>query len=534
MKILIAEDEQRTRESIGRELTELGYDNVKQASDGIEALELIEAFRPDVVLADIRMPRMDGLRLLQMMKSAEASPLFVIVSSYDSFEYAQTALEAGAFAYLLKPVATSELQSCLARVKLRLKRNQEDANRLSEADRKARTYIRLAQKQALQQWIEEENMDADDLHSRFKAVDITLPYEKFAVLAAGIDQLEGLAAGGRGSDIRLYNYCIENMTVEMIANLGVEILPFGTENEQGFLINFPAGPLLEEQLTHALNQIVQTVNQYFSFTITIGVGDTVLSLADIHTSFTQAKKAMMTRIAKEGNRTYFYRELESRLSSPSVLIDFEYEQKLFLSMEQNDKEGARLTLEQIYQANGQADNLMKLNFNVAVTLIKLLNRLGLNAETFLGSELKLYRQLNGCTSLERLLQALDEILEVIFAEIKKNEKIWNNSVIAKAMEYILAHYNEDISLQSVSDHINMSPAYLSKQFKKTYQQNFIEFLINYRVDKARELLKSGLYTAHEVSAMVGIKDEKHFFRTFKKVTGVTPGTYKRGKSLPED
>ncbi|OCT14711.1 hypothetical protein A8709_11045 [Paenibacillus pectinilyticus] len=530
MRILIAEDEKLTRESMERELRSFGYEIIEKAADGVEALAAIESFRPDVVLADIRMPRMDGLRLLQEARKASTSPIFVIVSSYDSFDYAKTALEEGVFAYLLKPVGKSDLRSCLTRVESRIHREAEETNRLTAVDHKAKKYMQLAKKQMLQQWFEEEKTDESELRAQFKAMDIVLPYDRFVVLTVSIDEFEKIAIGKSAADLQLYKYCIENMTLEMIAELGVEILSFEGEHEQGFLVNMPFDPLLEEKMAQTLEKIIEMVSQYLKFTVTVGVGEAVGSLTHIHKSYGQAKQAAMTRMKQGGNRMYVYRNMESKITVAAIVMDFETEQKLLFSMEKCEKENAKDILSGFYrQANDQSENFMKLNFNVAVTLMKLMNRLGMNPEPFLGSELKVYRKLNGCTNLEQLLLTLDGMLDVCFEEIRKNDKIWNNSVMAKAMDYIIHHYNEDISLQSIADHISMSPAYLSKQFKKTYNQNFIEFLIQYRIDKARELLKSGNYTANEVSSLVGIKDEKHFFRTFKKITGVTPGTYKRGK-----
>lgn len=530
MKILIVEDEKLTRESMELEISGLGYDRIASAADGIEALEAMAVFKPDVVLADIRMPRMDGLRLLQETRKTAASPIFVIVSSYDSFEYAKTALDEGAFAYLLKPVGKNDLKSCLTRVQHRIDRELDETKRVTAADHKAKKYIQLAQKQMLQQWIEEEKSDEAELRAHLKAMEVVLPYERFAVLSVSIDEYEKVAAGISGADLQLYKYCIENITLEMIAELGVTILPFEGEREQGFLLNMPVDPLLEDQLARTLDKILKTASQYLKFTVTVGVGGWAGTLAHVHRSYGQAKKAVMSRMTQGGNRTYFYREGEANLNPATAVMDFETEQKLFFSLEKCEKDEAKAILERFYrQAHEQTANFMKLNFNVAVTLIKLMNRLDMNPEPFLGSELKLYRQLNGCTSLEQLLRMLGDILDVCFEHIGKNEKLWNHSVMSKAMDYIIGRYNEEISLQSISNHINMSPAYLSKQFKKTYNQNFIEFLIQYRIDKARELLKSGNYTANEVSSLVGFKDEKHFFRTFKKITGVTPGTYKRGK-----
>ncbi|MEX2104312.1 MAG: response regulator, partial [Bacilli bacterium] len=137
MKILIVEDEKLTRDSLENDFKELGYSSVEKASDGIEALESIEVNKPDVIFADVRMPRMDGLRLLHEIKKSGSPPIFVVVSSYDSFEYAKTALEQGAFAYLLKPVGENDLKSCLGRIENRIVHDQTKASRIMEADHKA-------------------------------------------------------------------------------------------------------------------------------------------------------------------------------------------------------------------------------------------------------------------------------------------------------------------------------------------------------------------------------------------------------------
>lgn len=530
MKILIVEDEKLTRESMEHDLKELGYSLIEQASDGIEALKCIEANRPDVIFADVRMPRMDGLCLLHELMKNGSPPIFVVVSSYDSFDYAKTALEDGAFAYLLKPVNDSDLKSCLSRVENRISNDQKKATRMTEASHKAKKYLQLAKKQMLQHLFQEEITDEEELLAHFKAIDIHLPHAQFLILTIGIDQLEDLKHRRSNADVQLYKYSIENITLEMIEDLGVTILPFETEHDLGFLINLPANPLLEEQITRTFDKIMDLTREYLKFSITIGVGDTFEALSNIYKSYTQAKKAAMCRITSGGNRVYFYKSMKTESNAASLVMNFETEQKLLLSMEKCEKEEAKSIINQYYQqANELSGSFMKLNFNVAVTLIKLLNKLGLNPETFLESELKLYRRLNVCSSLDQLLLTLDDILDTCFNQIGKNDKIWNNSVMAKAMEYIIEHYNEDISLQSVAEHICLSSAYLSKQFKKTYNQNFSEFLIQYRMKEARKLLKSSNYTVNEVSSIVGFNDEKHFFRTFKKLIGVTPGAYKRGE-----
>jgi len=242
MKILIVEDEKLTRDSLEYDFKELGYSLVEKAADGIEALDAIEMSKPDVIFADVRMPRMDGLHLLQEVKKSGSPPIFVVVSSYDSFEYAKTALEQGAFAYLLKPVAEDDLKSCLGRVENRLIHDRTKASRMMEADHKAKKYLLLAKKQMLQHIIQEEITDEDELRAHFKAIDISLPYDQFFILTICIDQFEQLIDSRTSADIQLYKYFIENITLELFGELGVVTLPFETDHDLGFLVNVPANP----------------------------------------------------------------------------------------------------------------------------------------------------------------------------------------------------------------------------------------------------------------------------------------------------
>ena len=109
---------------------------------------------------------------------------------------------------------------------------------------------------------------------------------------------------------------------------------------------------------------------------------------------------------------------------------------------------------------------------------------------------------------------------------KREEK--SSSVVEKAKEYISSRYNKDMSLDDVSREVNISPYYFSKIFKEETGTNFIEYLTNVRIEKAKELLKDTEYTMKEICSMVGYQDPNYFSRSFKKNVGVTPTEYKEG------
>lgn len=100
-------------------------------------------------------------------------------------------------------------------------------------------------------------------------------------------------------------------------------------------------------------------------------------------------------------------------------------------------------------------------------------------------------------------------------------------VMAHVRKYMEDNYMYDISLDSVSEILHISPAYLSAQFKKYQKMNFLDCLTELRINAAKELLADPFRSAAEVASMVGYEDASYFARAFKKRTGMTPTQYRK-------
>lgn len=102
---------------------------------------------------------------------------------------------------------------------------------------------------------------------------------------------------------------------------------------------------------------------------------------------------------------------------------------------------------------------------------------------------------------------------------------YSNRIVEATKDYLEAHYAEDISLEDLAEHVNISPQYFSKLLKRTTGFNFIDWLAMLRVRKAKELLINTSLTVKEVCFLVGYKDPNYFSRIFKKRTGITPSEF---------
>jgi two-component system copper resistance phosphate regulon response regulator CusR len=130
MRILVVEDEKRIADFLGRGLESAGY-AVDVAGDGAAAFELIHATDYDLIVLDLMLPDMDGLRLLEKVRNRKISPPVLILSARAAVDDRVRGLELGADDYLVKPFAFVEL---LARVRVLLRRGQPMPERLQVGD----------------------------------------------------------------------------------------------------------------------------------------------------------------------------------------------------------------------------------------------------------------------------------------------------------------------------------------------------------------------------------------------------------------
>lgn len=137
IKTIFVDDEDIIREGICSfiDWTSLGLELAGQASNGQEALRLLDKLKPKILITDVKMPRMDGLELLRQAKELIPDCIVIIISSYDEFQYAQQALNHGAFAYLLKPIDTDHLTELLKEAVSRLEKQDSQEQLLIKAKR---------------------------------------------------------------------------------------------------------------------------------------------------------------------------------------------------------------------------------------------------------------------------------------------------------------------------------------------------------------------------------------------------------------
>ena len=140
----------------------------------------------------------------------------------------------------------------------------------------------------------------------------------------------------------------------------------------------------------------------------------------------------------------------------------------------------------------------------------------------LGAKDYLLKPVRSSDILTMLLNAADKI------EAGVDRTTLEKTTIAdRAIHYMQEHYNEDITLSGVADHIGVSAGYLSTLMTKSFGKGFIDCLNEIRIERACDYILQGNLKTYEIAYRVGYNNEKYFYRVFSKIKGTTPAKYKR-------
>jgi len=354
-KAVIIDDEPWTRgvvRSLG-DWERFQMEIVGEAADGETGLLLIDEVRPDVIITDVRMPRLNGLDMLSRLREKGQDACVIVISGYDDFSYVRSALTLGVKDYLLKPIKEQELNALLQRC-------------------------------------------AEELKNREK----------------------------------------KESSPPMMAGFFAE----GWEKEYG-------------SLRRKIQASLSSGNQ-----------------ALLHASFEQMTEAV--------------RRNESAKPTSAILMAVYY--------------SLLLPLERFIQEMGSSKQ-----------------------EVFYGKNTVFVFSRE--STLPGMMQFLEELYRTAGEQILAQQRAKNRLDIDAVCQFIQANFAKGVSLEETADRFHVTREYLSKAFKQARGEGFSEYVTALRMEQAYRLITEYGAPLKEVGAMVGYLDQAHFYKSFKKYYGKTPG-----------
>ncbi|KIL42365.1 hypothetical protein SD70_02095 [Gordoniibacillus kamchatkensis] len=507
-KVLLVDDEAMARTGLRHffDWDSSGFKIVGEASNGQKALRWIEDQEVDILITDISMPVMDGLELTRWTRKVSPQTKIILLSSYNDFEFAREGIRLGASDYLLKPTLENEnLSQALEKVTRQVIEEREK-NGILEFRSK-----RLSEERTLLKWLAGESAADENI--------VTLS-EVCRVVVCSLDSKQQMKKDGIYMEIIMeeaqnifYRMFKQGVAVRGAFDQIVLLLPLDENNKFISLL---------EKFKHGLQEL--------GVSFTLGVSMPLSQPVHVPEAYTQAVQAVERGFFQELGAIYYYSPvLELRTMQSAV-----YFKTLKDTLKRYVSDGFRhKAYDCLQEITGQwmyGQSTVREVMRQAQELLYLFHVL--SPDTFQPVD-------RLCTL--NMLETAEEVKEWIFgifAELwceKKNaqqaeacfgENRIHQRVVAKAIEYIQAHYAEAISLRDVAKTVNMSKNYFSEVFKKVTGQNFVDYLIQLRLNRSKDLLQDSALKVYEVAEMSGFSDVKYFSKLFKKVMQISPTDYR--------
>ncbi|MCM3626275.1 AraC family transcriptional regulator [Paenibacillus glycanilyticus] len=172
-------------------------------------------------------------------------------------------------------------------------------------------------------------------------------------------------------------------------------------------------------------------------------------------------------------------------------------------------------------------NMYQFVFHLNSTIMVLINELGLSVDEIYGEEYSI-EQLSNMNSKERVDIFFSVLIQTIVDVIEVNKSTRTNKYYQRITSYINDHYMQEITLESVSEQVNLSPTYINQILKSHLGITFVQLLNKTRIDQACSMMQKEDLKIKDIALWVGYSSSKYFIKIFKEIKGITPGQYVRG------
>ncbi|MGL4912494.1 MAG: response regulator [Romboutsia sp.] len=467
---------------------EYGFKIVGSANNGEDGYNEIINKKVDLVITDIMMPKMTGLELISKLKEHDYHLDFIVLSAFQEFKYAKKAINIGAVDYLLKPIDTDELSRNLKIIYNKLK--EKDSINLDNNIIKNDLLLKLVQ---------EKNNTNIKIKLREFGVEIT--NNKISVAIIEIQNTNNDIGNILKEINKDYNfkYCIESKSRAIL------------------IIEEESKDLIINRLTNIKNQIANMSNDI----VYISLGNEVEEVNNLHISYENAKQISEYKIVCSD--VSWIKEYKDYSNKKVMYIQFEELKKMLMNKDFSKTSSyVNDMLRELKEDEELSPKQIKMK-----ALEVFLNVYNYFNESKLTKGLNVYLEnvINNNTVSEIELELVN-MIKYMQSKLEQTEESIS-PVILKLLQHIEESYKYDLNLKEISDNLNINSIYLGQLFQKETGVLFSDYINNFRINKAKDLLVNTSLKASEIGDLVGYANKNYFYRKFKNIVGITPSEWRK-------
>ncbi len=501
IKVIVVDDEKVIRDGIGRFVRETGgFSLLCSCADGLEAFEKISSELPDLVICDIIMPECDGIELIRKCREEGIKSEFILLSGYSEFEYAKAGIKYGVLDYVNKPINRQEFMTLL-----------QEAKHVIESKKKVKKQLRSNVYEKILDVAgsgdSEPEPEIKELAHRVLAVNTDCG-------ETGEQRLNNLNDTVKYCEAWLREHACEEYIVYKKNGMAILVL---------------MGMDTKEQNIEKISREININAQGRGFSAAIGAGNIVYRMQDIPSSYKEARAALYESGCTGKDLCYFERLPYSYKSPSGTYIPGVTEAVNAIHMHNKN------TL--LHTAGDAIEHCRKSlpPYFIYALVQKCAQELLECMAEYLDEHTLIERRqqqtdLATAPDIDMLCRRFIDFTERLFNETEeKREEASHDGSIDEVLKYIQLHYTGDISIEKICSVFYFNQSYFSVLFKSKTGENYNDYVMELRIKKAKELLRTGRYKVNEIAGMVGYNSSRYFSRVFKMKTGELPQEYKNRK-----
>lgn len=533
-KIILVDDEEEIRLGMLRKIkwNELGFEVVGTASNGIEALDLVEKLTPNVILTDIQMPYMDGLEFLEEAIKLVPSVKKIIFSGYDVFEYAQRAITLHVDSYVLKPFSLNEISDILSNLKITMDREWEEKRNLEMLQDNYEESFEVMRNSFL---LSSLSGNLSKSLSALKVKQLGLKFDSNYICCVVLDSqhsnISPLTKGLFEGREELIPLAIRQIVESSVGKertiysviIGEQVAVLVTLNDKlelGYLIN-------------KFNDVCRESQEVVSKHVVAGMGGIYNSFYESRYSYREAHEALSYSFLLNSplSFTTYIRDVE-KTSTEDLVFSEEEERAVINAVKFGGLEKIESIIDELFSKleslRPSVSQYQLYLLQIVTVLSKIIRACDLETKDKINDELIILSEKIKIQPIHLMKQSLKKIACTISERLQFEVLNSSKAIINKSQFYIENHFNEsDLSVEKLSNELGLSPTYFSTLFKKEIGISFINYLTDIRLAYAIKLLETTDDKTYIISEKIGYIDPNYFSYVFKKKFGVPPTKYRK-------
>lgn len=519
--IVLVDDENEVRSRIASKIEKDGrFAIIGEAPNGFDALELIEKLKPNVVITDIRMPYIDGIELSKLIRKNYPKTKIAFISGYDEFSYAKEAIDLDVISYLSKPISDEEVTFFLDKLKRRLDEEHQQVFNQDRIDQMYKESLPALIENQFNNLLQLPTIHNNDL-KRFGIFGINLLKDNFVIAMVEIEDDEDFLATER---LRIF---LINLVKNKFASLGF-VYSINSGHGLIFIIQYHQTDIDLESIFY---DVVLLKKDFSDIKIRIGLSESFDDFKLFSEYVLQAKRALTFSNYLNIGTVIYYKDVaykkkidlqlsKQEIDEISFVIRFGSEEEI---IDLFDKHRELVMMSQDYLFNKQYYMV-----NIVHVLLEFANSLHVDMREIVEEDL--LEKLTAISDIDELFSGIKQLIFELKKQAKNSTKSKANELLEEAVAYLSNNYNDpNINMDVLCEKLGVSVSYLSILFKKIMKTTFNKYLINLRMEAAKELLKFSNNKIYEIANQVGYNDVYYFSYSFKKATGLAPKDYRHDK-----